>query len=470
MKLLCFPATRRMRVKGSGEAGLALISVLGVMFVLTLVAWAFVARIMDEQRHAGTAYRSTAALYLAEAGVQHALGTLSDRTASRSADRLAGYRESLGSGFFEIERIHEEAPGELAIVVRGEVGGVIRRVRRLVTVVPRVLGYGLFGGQVVLAGAGRTYIIPTAIAREGCERLGDVAASERLWLETGAALNALEGRPVTLRDGTLPDFALLGLLALPERLEDVDRVSPDLVLSRKAELVIGIAPWAAGAWASSHRQVPGLNVRAIKYDEVAIPVVNANLLRTMAAENRSNAEINRSAGDRVDRTLSYKDDSVYSPEQFSALIAYLGATRGVARRHGLSGVVFVDGAVTVGTPVLVEDGALIVNGTLRVSEGIRVEVRHGPKSRHLPGIMALAAGMVRLGPGAWMITDGLLFADAGLEVLKATVEVSGAIIAVQGVLNEGLLVVRYSPDVLRTIGLRRTEDILLHPIAWQELP
>jgi hypothetical protein len=79
--------------------------------------------------------------------------------------------------------------------------------------------------------------------------------------------------------------------------------------------------------------------------------------------------------------------------------------------------------------------------------------------------------MIRLGQASVVFVDGVVQAGVGIQIVKARVDVSGAILTGQGFVNDGgLVVVRYHPDVLTTVGLSRTDHVLLRQLAWQELP
>ncbi|MGQ0550357.1 MAG: hypothetical protein ACT4PY_11905, partial [Armatimonadota bacterium] len=195
--------------------------------------------------------------------------------------------------------------------------------------------------------------------------------------------------------------------------------------------------------------------------------------RALASDNRANAAMNRAVGERaLDRVLANKPDSLYTPDQFDRVLAYLERQRREGKDARLAGVVFVEGTLIISQTLVIEDGALIVRGSLRLEDRARLEVRHSPKTASLPGVIVSGdGGIIRLGRDAVAIVDGLLFASTGVEVLKARVDVLGAIVAGQGFVNEdGLVVVRYHPGVLRTVGLTRTEHVLLSPLTWQELP
>lgn len=433
------------------QDGHALVSVLILFLILNMFALAFISLMNAEQRLVGGAYRSAAALYLAEAGVEKALWYLAHPAPDGSRDgswRPVDHQEELGAGRFVIEEIKEEPAGVLAITVRGEVGGVVRRIRRVARIAPKALAYGLFSGDVVLAGQSRTHVVPFLKKEEACQRLGDIAVSREFWFDKDVALNSLDGQKV---HDPLPDLVLVG----------------------EARLILGNKEWLLNDVNALRREVPGAYVGTLRNEEVSMPSVDLETYRALARENRSNLDLNHTVGERtLDRVMSEKRDSLYTAEQFERVLAYLDRQRREGKDLRLAGVVFVEGAVSVGRALLIDEGALIVRGSIRIMDRARLEVRHGPQTSHLPGVIAAGdGGMIRLGREATLNVDGLLLAGTGLEVIKASVEVRGAILAGQGILNQdGLVVVRYQPSVLRTIGLSRTAHVLLRPLTWQELP
>lgn len=459
------------------QDGMALVTVLILIFVFSLLAWAFVARMHGEQRLVGSASRGTAALYLAEAGAEKALRLLSSTTSGGlEHDRplVEGYQEEMGSGRFVIEKTVEDPPGTIAVTVRGEAGDSVRRIRVIARMVPKALGLGLYGGNTVaLARGARVYVVPSTPAKKAEERMGDVAVARELWVEEDAALNDLDERALTLREGRVKDHALFGLSSSIGADLRMREILPDLVATGTTDLVSVTKTRVIYDHDTLRREHPRVHVRALKREEVSLPSADLEALRTLARSNVANADINRAVGERFfDRTLRDKANSQYTSAEFERILTYLDMKhRDTGREHRLGGVVYVEGLVNIGRALHIDDGVLVVRGKIHVGDGARLEIRHGPQSRHLPGLVAATdGGMIRVGHEAVMIVDGVVFASSGLHVSRATMDVSGAIIAGQGVLVEGgLVVVRYQPDVLGTIGLTRTHHVLVRPVAWQEI-
>ncbi len=458
------------------EKGQALIPVLGLLGVLTVVAWAFVSWMNTEQRLAGDAYRRTAALYLAEGGMEKAVWYLTHQAPDGSGGgtwRPVNYEEVLGAGRFVIEEIKEDPASVLAITVRGETATVVRRIRRVVRIAPRALGFGLFGGDVVFAGNARTYVVPH-YDRHIRQRLGDAGAFGEVWFERSVQFNDLDGQTVQLRDGPAPDYALFEILNWPVPSDHLREVLADLVLVGEAGLIVGNKEWPLRELSGLAIEAPGVHARALRRDaEVSMPSVDLEIYRGLARENAANAALNETVGERaLDRILSKKRDSLYTQEQFERILGYFEGRRREGVEPRLTGLVFVEGMVRITQELRIEEGALVVYGSLNVTEKARLEVRHGLISAALPGVVVSGdGGMIRLGRDSVLIADGLVFASIGIEVSSARMDVKGAVLARQGFLNDnGLVIIRYAPDVLRAAGVSRTDHVLLRPLSWQELP
>lgn len=461
------------------QEGLSLVAVLVLMVILTMLAGAFVWQMNRDQGQVGRAQRATSALYLAEAGAEKALWHLSQGGSvapPTNKGSLEGYQEEQGQGRFVIERIVETPEGAFEIVVRGEVGEVVRRIRVTARLVPKALGFGLYAGDVAaLMHQARLYVIPFLQARKPSERFGDVAVARWLWVEDRTSLNHLDGQKVPLREGPVYDYALFGLsssmgVAFRER-----EILPDLVATADAPLAYGRDRDPLYDLSALRFKYPAVHVRALRSEPVTMPRVDLERYRTLARENRENAALNRAVGERMrDRDLADKKDSLYTQQQFERMLWHLDTeNRGRARgkEFGLAGVVFVEGIVTIRGSLRIDEGALVVRGIIGVMERARLEVRHGPSTTALPGVIAFGdGGRIRLAQEAAVVVDGIVLAGTGLEVVRASLDVSGAILTGQGLLNDGgLVVVRYNPGVLTTIGLSRTEHVLIRPMSWQEV-
>ncbi len=460
----------------SGQRGSALVSVVASLVVLTLLAWAFVALINTEHRLAGEAYRATAAVHLADAGTESVLWHLQHRAqadAENGAWLQAGHAEALGGGRFMVEGVEEQPSGLVVITARGEVGGTVRRVRRIARIVPRALGFGLFGRDLVFAGRARTYVVPAPTRPGSRERLGDVAAQRQVWLDRDVSLNALEGRMVPLRDGAIQDYALFGLAGRPDRSDGLQEALPDIVLAEEARVIVGTREWLLTDLWTISREAPGVWVRALRRAETSAPTADLDAYQALAEQNGANQAINREVGEHWrDRQLRTKRDSLYTAEQFRRILDHLDARAREGDTLKLAGVVFVEGAVTIERALRIDDGALVVRGDIRVADRARLEVRHAGGASSLQGVIASGdGGRIHVGHDGALIADGLVMASVGVAVQAGQVDVWGAVVAGQGFFNrDGLVVIRYHAGVMATPGLSRTAYVMVRPLGWQELP
>ncbi len=461
------------------QEGLALVTVLVLLLVLSMLAGAFVWRMNTNQGQVGRAQRATAALYLAEAGAEKALWELSHGGpgASRNGEgSLAGYQEQQGSGRFVIEKMLETPEGVFEITVRGEIGDVARRLRVSARLVPKALGLGLYAGDVAaMVRQSRLYVIPVLKTQKASERFGDIGIALQLWVEEEAALNHLDGQEVALRDGSVHDYTLFGFSSAIGVDFREREILPDLVVTGEGQLTYGEDAAPLSNLSAFRLKYPGIRVRELKSEQISMPGVNLDVYRALARENRGNAGVNKAAGGRMrDHLLSEKMDSLYSQAQFEMMLSYLDSENRIrpsGREIRLAGTVFVEGAVKISGALRIDDGALVLKGVLSVADQARLEVRHTPASTTLPGVIAFQdGGAIKLAQGSTVIIDGIVLAETGLEAVKARLDVSGAILTGQGFLNDGsLIVVRYQPTVLGTMGLERTKDLLVRPLSWQEV-
>ncbi len=275
--------------------------------------------------------------------------------------------------------------------------------------------------------------------------------------------------------GTIRDYALFGLTTAIGTVFREREILPDLVGTGETRLAYGRDFDTLDDLTALQFKYPDVRVRELRYEAVSMPGVDLEAYRALARENRGNATMNKTVGERMrDRLLTEKPDSLYTQEQFEKILGYLDGenrTRAKGKALGLVGTVFVDGIVTIRGVLHIDEGALVVKGVVRVAERARLEVRHSAAITALPGVIAFGdGGAIRLAPEATVIVDGMVLAGTGLEVYNANLDVSGAIVTGQGLLNDGgLMVVRYRPDVMRTIGVGRTAEVLVRPLSWQEV-
>ncbi len=458
------------------QSGQALVMVVVVMMILQVIAWAFLARMNFEQRLAGGSTRDLAALYLAEAGLQKALIMVEDGTLpSADADGHAlPYTERLERGTFTIEMVQQSADGTIAIIARGESAGAHRRLQALVRLVPAALAYGVYGqSSVVFAGRSQTYVLPFHVGWGRHRRTVGLAAGGEVRFDSPqAALNAFRGRRLALREGDVADDALIDASS---GMTDTSTLV-DIVLAGQAHLSAGLTQIPPRLEAL-RQHVEELGVRRVTVrPPLPAPALDVDRYRVLAEANTANAEINAAAALASGHPeLRRQAHSRYSAEEMRAIFDYLNRTG--RPRPGLRGVVFVYGPLELrgnGT-LAITDGALVVQGDLTVGQGVRLDVRHGPTARALPGLVASAVetaqeGSILIESGATVVVDGLVFSEGRVEILGGVLDVVGAVAAKNFANDDGVAVIRYDSVVVATKGLRRTGTGLAEILSWHELP
>lgn len=457
------------------ENGQALVMVVVVMMILQVIAWAFLARMNIEQRLAGGSTRSFAALYLAEAGLQRALVMLEQGApADAAADGSSvPYRETLVSGAFTIETIERRADGLVAVVVSGEVAGASRRLQALVRLGPEALSYGIYARDVVsLEGQSRTYVVPHHVGWGQRRRGAAVAAGGEIRFDPQAELNVFRGRPLSLREGQVPDETLLSTSAT----DDSARGLVDLVLAGNARLRAGVT-YIPPRLEDLRQYVEELGVRRVTTRApVAMPSLDVDYYRKLAEANTANAAINAAAGAFGGYPdLRTKTHSRYSAEELLAIVDYFARTK--LPDPVLHGVIFAYGPLELrgAARLTILDGALFVKGDLLIGEGVRLEVRHTPRARFLPGLVASAvepaqSGTIQVERGATAIVDGLVLAGGNVDVLGGVLDVTGSM-AGRNIVNNssGATMIRFDPGAGAVAGLLRSDRVFAISIGWQEL-
>jgi len=453
-----------------GPAGQTLLVVLTIMLAVTVSAGSFIWYMNRQQARAGLRYRTVAALSLAQAGVRRALAVFEGTAPDGSPGRLwrpVGYEEvvaagSLGGGFRLT--VTPERDGAVVVTSDGTAGGVTRRLRARVYLASPALLAGVSAAGSVQVGAPSGAVTIVAYAAPADRPWVHIAAATEVWFFTADfplndAAAALPAGPVDLLPG-----ASAGAGA-------ADPVQ--LLLGAEASLALGgdrrpVDPSALRA--------AGLRVEDPWRPDPfpAIPGVDQDFYRDLAAANSANAEINRQAGELAnDPDLRKKPDSFYDAEQFARVVRFLASRTDPPE---LRGILYVAGRVTIPPDVdlRLADGALVAGNTVKLEEGARFTVSHTAGTRRLPAVLVLGTGGLVLSAHAELLAHGLVYAaqtievtpDAGLRVVGAVASNDPGI----SVRVRGALTVRYDPAVLGTPGLRVAgrAPVTAWAAEWQE--
>jgi hypothetical protein len=476
---------RWLRVLGN-EQGQLLPMALGVMLVAGMISVIFTAYVVTSQQLAAHRYQVLAGRYMAEAGVERALWALQRGPDNWSS--LRGLAETLEAGSlrgsFTIDAVVDRGGGLYDITSTAEVRGTRRAVRATAKLSPPVLQFALFGSRLLrFEGESRTYVVPDS-APSACVAEARLSSNGEIWLvNEGVAINDFDGTVLPLREGDLSDYALLGN-------GSSGSVPPQALSERQRVEGIGqiiVPDGAALTFGSTHYHledpfdIPRLAVRvgAAIIDEGRpedLPDVDRAALRSLATRNAANAELNETVGRQMGRLgLRLKRDSVYVREEFELIIAYLA----YAPAQSLTGQVYVRGPVVIpdGASVRIRDGSLVTEGSLTLQPGSRLEVRHSPRSRLLPGVVTIGeASPLVVQQDAVLIVDGLVYAERIFDAGEgAVVDIVGALIGGDPLLSfrnhSASVVIRYDPVVLGTLGIRPPSGVwaVARIIGWAEV-
>ena len=462
------------------QAGMALLVVLAILMVVAGSSASFLWFMNQQQARAGTRYRSTAAMAVAEAGVHRALSILEtvapDGGSPGRAWRPPAHSEALPvgplQGRFTVS-LTDAADGAIVITSVGEVAGVTRRLRARVYLASPALLAALHGSSFVRLEKppAATFILPYG-AGIGDRPWIHIAAGQGIWFAT---------TDVSINDPSVAFEAGPGPVDAPEGANSATtppRPGPvRLLLARGAGLTLG----------QDHRRVEvqqlrplGVYVEGVVLRSEALPglpEVDRAYYQTLAAANTDNAGLNEAAGQYLgDRDLARKRDSLYSAGQFEQLQAYLKAGLPPPR---FQGVIYVRGKVSLldGQRLQIADGALVTESTVHLIEGASLEVTHSAATRTLPGIIVLDNGALVVTQRARLRVHGLVYASRVIDVGDgARVDIVGAVLGSDRAHSfrnlAATVVIRYDPAVMGTPGLRVAADapVVAWVAAWEELP
>jgi hypothetical protein len=453
-----------------GQTGLALLGVLVVLVFVTASSTSFVWFMNRQQARVGTSLRARQALHLAEAGLHVALAALespgspSEGTGRRwrptnHLERVPGTSD----GRIRLS-VRDRDGGALAVISQGEAAGTVRALEAEVHLASPALLAGLYGAGVVRLEQPPAAVVVTPYgAGTGARPWIHIAAGREVWFATaGTSIND-PTVPIEVEPGPIDPVTGAGVppAAQTEAVRLLLARGADLILDRNRRRVEVHQLRTMGVG------VEGVVLRA--HDLPPAPQVGRAFYRQRAAANTANAALNAAAG----RHLAYgalerKRDSLYTPDEFEQLQAYLATHDGRLR---LLGVVYVTGGISVleGQRLEVAEGAIVAEGTVHLSDGARLEIVHTPSSRTLPGLLALDDGGLQVSRGARLRVHGLVYASRTIDITDAgRVEVVGALVGNDPSVsfrNRGsMVVVRYDPAVLGTPGLVVGDDRPI--IAW----
>lgn len=142
--------------RGRQERGVVMVTALAIVMVLTTLGAAFLVRSLNESFQGHRTVDRGAAFYLAEAGVDQALATLSTTTPPNPAG-LVGPPQNLGGaqplGSFTIKSAVKLSPNVFQVVSQGVSQNEIRRVEAVISLAPEtVFQFGMFGEKLLEIG------------------------------------------------------------------------------------------------------------------------------------------------------------------------------------------------------------------------------------------------------------------------------------------------------------------------------
>jgi hypothetical protein len=467
------------------QQGAALLVVLLMLLAIAGICSSLIWLMNQQQTFVGHRARRASATALAEAGVHRALAILEGASPSGTAPvgadagrlwRPAEYQETTQNGplpgRFSLS-ITDDPDGAVLITSAAEVAGATKRLRARTYLASPALLVALYGTGTV------HFQRPPTVTYIGHYGLGPsdrpwihIAAGREVWFAQADVVITDDAGQAEVKSGPADpaqNTARPSGRASAKPIRIVLATGGDFTVGGR-HLRVGVQPLRVMGL-----QTPGVELRAKALPPM--PEVHAAHFQRLAAANRSNAVLNASAGTHAGNSdLRRKVDSLYSPEEFDQLQAYLG---GLSSSPRLQGVVFVTGAILIaeGQQLRISDGSLIAQGAVYISPDALLEITHSPASRTLPGLMALDQGVVVVSGRARVRLHGLLYAGRSVVVDDAAhVDVVGAVLAGDPGLSfrnsGGRVFIRYDPAVLGTPGLRvpAGAQVLGWVAGWEELP
>ncbi len=496
-----------------------MIIVLALAVILTAIATSLVGLMHTDITHASIQHAKASSFAIAQAGLAEAQAAVFGAADPVPyANATGGDAQAYGiNGRFTYWIDSGPAagspcgPGLKTLEARGEVEYLGRMISSQVRAcgVPgtpfltAVFGVSLVEGQ---GATSRTYIAPYLPGTPGSPRGGALGSfTEINFSDTGLRLNAVSEtavETVALRDGTYYDYQLFGFSGRPsyesnpssEPMPWITSVFGDIV---KAQPTTGpltnrcATLFACVTVRNDDTDVPSMTslraaeqMRHVYMHRMVLQVLprqsfDPAAFQALATANSDNNAINELAG------MPEKSTSVYTPAEFTQIVAYLAAH---CPSRCLRGPVYVDGSYQLATSVNLGGDSgnvtLGVRGDLAVLSQVRLTNRHDlsdTTGRRTPGILIFgtdalgprttnACGGQRVnGSGRLLLcggnhqrltADGLIYTADGMAVgPQATVDLIGAMYHDnRGTSNASFsnqnstLVVRFDPLALSAFG------------------
>jgi hypothetical protein len=506
-------------VHRSDERGLAMITLLVTVMIVTMISLSLVGFMNTDMTHASIQYAVARSFYIAQAGLEEAkvqIVAAADPSIYRTP--AEGVTESYGSGQFtywvDAGTGLETACG--AGLTTLEALGQVAYLNRTFSTRVRACGVAgvpfltaLFGvSRIQFQGAAsRVYLAPYLVgAPGGGGSLGSF--TEIKFSDTGVrfnALNELTANILTLRDGRFFDYTLFGF-PTPPHYDPTPMTDPaPWILSAfgdiiKAQSKTGLitnpcgTPYACVTVGNGITDIKRIaDLREVNYVQHAymksmleetLPrlALDPETFRTQAAQNTANSAMNKKLG-------FPRSDSVYSSQQFYQIVAYMAADPS----KSLQGTVYVDGSFPFTRSVNVGNVTLAVGGDLVIADGVTVTIRHDLSTvsgRRSSGIVVFGfratsersvedcegehvsgSGRFVLCDGSTLAVDGLVYTRDGMAVhSQASVDQVGAMYhdsrgtgAPSFSAQDATVVLRFDPLALSAFGTG------IAILSWQQL-
>ncbi len=509
-------AMRAMAAHRSNERGLAMITLLVTVMIVTMISLSLVGFMTTDMTHASIQYAVARSFYIARAGLEEAkLQVAAAADPTTYATPAEGVTESYGGGQFTYWVDAGSQTCGVGVTTLEAVGQVAFLSRTLSTRVRACAVAGapfltaLFGvSRIKLQGAAsRLYLAPYLIGTPGGGgSLGSF--TEINFSDNGVQLNALNevtSDTVTLRDGRFLDYMLFGF-PTPPRYDPTPMTEPaPWILSAfgdiiKAQPATGPAPNPCGtpyacvtvengitdikriADLRGANYRPHVYMNGIREETLPRFALSPETFRAQAAQNAANADLNKKLG------IPHRD-AVYALQQFYQIVAYLAAYPS----KSLQGTVFVDGSFRFTQNVSLGDITLAVASDLIVDNKAAVTIRHDlstASGRRTPGIVVFGSrapiaystvacdgervngsGRFVLCEGSRLTVDGLVYTQDGMAVHpRASVDQVGAMYhdsrgtgAPSFSAQDAIVVLRFDPLALSAFGTG------IAILSWQQL-